>query len=143
MESFWSGIQLLRKQYAHRIEAVCRQWDVTRAEVDVLLFLCYYPERNRAADIVELQGLTKSHVSIAAKALCDRGLLSVSNDENDHRVIRLTPTKASEEIIEAASAVQEGYFKELFGCFTPEELRLWRQLQGKLFSQMHTMGDVG
>lgn len=141
MKEFWNGLMLLRKQYAHRIEPLCHEWGITRAELDVLLFLTNAPELNRATDIVELQGLTKSHVSIAVKALCKRGYLVLTQDSADRRVSRLEVTEAAKELIEVGDALQKAYFAELFGCLTPQELEQFKAVQRKLMSRMHEMSN--
>lgn len=141
MKEFWNGMMLIRKQYAHRLDGVCRTWGITRAELDVLLFLAHEPELNRAADIVELRGLTKSHVSIAAKSLCEHGLLTMSNDLNDHRVMRLTLTEAAQVVVKEGESVQRCFFGELFGCLSPQELEEYKRLQYKLLDRMHKMSS--
>jgi len=141
-QEFWNELQHMRKQYAHMLEQASGAWNMTRAEMDVLMFLANNPTLDRAADIVELRGLTKSHVSIAVKALCDRGFLTTQQDEKDHRVIRLKPTEAAAEVIEAGRAAQCTYYKELFGCFTREEIQQWQYLQKKLLSNMKKLGEI-
>ena len=135
-QEFWSELLLMRRQYGQMLEQVSRPWNLTRAEMEVLMFLVNHPRLDRAADIVELQGLTKSHVSIAVKVLCDRGFLVGEQDEKDRRVIHLKPTEAAAMVIEAGRAAQQTYFKEMFSCFTPEEKQQWMYLQEKLLSNM-------
>lgn len=135
-QEFWNELQLLRRQYGHMLEQAASPWGLTRAEMDVLIFLGNNPGLNRAADIVELRGLTKSHVSIAVKELCDRGFLETCPDEKDRRVIHLKPTDAAAEVIAAGQKAQRAYLKKVFGCFTPEEMQQWHRLQEKLLSNM-------
>ena len=78
-QEFWNELMLMRRQYAHMLEQVSSPWGLTRAEMDVLLFLENNPDLDRAADIVELRGLTKSHVSIAVKTLCKMAGTSASS----------------------------------------------------------------
>lgn len=135
-QEFWNELMLMRRQYAHMLEQVSSPWGLTRAEMDVLLFLENNPDLDRAADIVELRGLTKSHVSIAVKSLCDRGFLASWQDEKDRRVIHLKPTEAAAKAIEAGRTAQCNYFKGIFNCFTQEEMQQWLYLQEKLLSNM-------
>lgn len=135
-QEFWNDLLLMRKQYARMLEQVSDPWGLTRAEMDVLMFLANNPTLDRAADIVELRGLTKSHVSIAVKALCERGLLETRQDENDRRVIHLKPTEAAAEVIRAGKAAQCTCFQKMFSCFAPEEKEQWLYLQKKLLSNM-------
>ena len=82
-----------QKAYGKQLEPVCRKWDLTRSEVDVLLFLYNNPEYDRAADIVTRRGMTKSHVSMSVASLADRNLLQRSASAEDRRTVRLRLTE--------------------------------------------------
>ena len=138
---FWDNLLLIRKAYARTLERVCRDWGLTRAEMDVLLFLANNPERDRASDIVELRGLTKSHVSVAVKGLHDRGLLEATQDAADHRVIHLVPTAAAREMIRAGQESQRQQFSVLLDDFTPAELEEFRRLQKKLLVNLKKLEE--
>ena len=139
---FWNTLLLMRKAYAQAVERVSHKWGLTRAEMDVLLFLSNNPETNRATDIVELRGLTKSHVSIAVKELSDRGFVEISHDEADRRVLHLKATQAAAQVIREGQEAQRAHFAKLFRGFSDEELEQWRALQEKLFANMKTLGDA-
>ena len=138
---FWSNLLLMRKHYSQSLEIPCQTWSMTRAEMDVLLFLSHHPDLDRAADIVEHRGLTKSHVSIAVKQLCERGFLETTQDVEDHRVIHLKPTDEAAEVIEAGKSFQRCYWQTLFDGFSGEELVQLRYLQEKLFDNLRNMGE--
>ena len=72
---YFEVMQDMQKNYARQLEPVCRQWKVTGNELTVLLFLSNNPGYDRAADIVERRGMTKSHVSLSVGTLEHRGLL--------------------------------------------------------------------
>ena len=67
------------------------EWGLSRAEVDVLLFLQNNPGCNTAREVVELRGMAKSGVSKAVDALVRRGYLAAAPDGRDRRVVRLEP----------------------------------------------------
>lgn len=129
---FWSSILLVRKQYAAVIEQVSQRYGLTRAEMDVLLFLGNNPQLDRATDIVEMRGLTKSHVSIAVRGLCQRGYLVAAHDPQDRRVIRLKPTEKAEPAICQGQQAQDRFFEILFADFSEEDWVHWMDLQKKL-----------
>lgn len=139
-DEFWSSLQLMRKAYSQSVEQVSHRHGLTRAELDVLLFLANNPRRDRAADIVELRGLTKSHVSIAVKALCDEGYLETSQDGTDRRVIHLKPTAKAQRVIAMGQQAQREHFARLFEGFSAQEFEQWSALQEKLFDNMKDMG---
>ena len=61
-----------QKGYARLLEPVCKKFDLTRNELDVILFLANNPNFDRAVDIVNNRGLTKSHVSMSVASLESR-----------------------------------------------------------------------
>lgn len=138
---FWGSLQLMRKHYARSMEPVCHEFGVTRAELDVLTFLDAHPNRDRASDIVEFRGLTKSHVSVAAKNLTERGLLEPIPDHYDGRVTHLKLTDRAKPIIAAGREAQKQYFNLIFACYDREELETFRNIHLKLFEHMKNIGD--
>ena len=136
---FWNSLRLMRRVYGQSIEQVSHRFSMTRAELDVLLFLANNPQLDRAADIVELRGLTKSHVSIAVKALCDGGYLEACQDQTDRRVIHLMPTEKAQPVIAAGQKAQKEHLPRLFAGFSQEEIACWKALQVKLIDNARIM----
>ena len=60
---FWDHLFLFKRLYDQTMDPIAQQWDLTRMELDILLFLANAPAYDTAADIVERRRLTKSHVS--------------------------------------------------------------------------------
>ena len=58
-------IQLAKKRYAQLLDPLCDTWDLNKTEVDILLFLANNPGLDRAADIVRIRHIAKSHVSLS------------------------------------------------------------------------------
>ena len=100
-------------------------------ELDLLLFLHNNPDRNTAAEAVRLRQWTKSHVSTAARALQDRGLLSAGHPPGNRKVIRLTPLPAAQEILRQGLEAQARFFAALNRGVTPEERQTMEQLLKK------------
>ena len=71
------------------MDPICKKWDLTRNELDVLLFLANNPEFDRAVDIVNNRGLSKSHVSLSISNLERRGVLERIDDPDDRRTVHL------------------------------------------------------
>ena len=65
-------IQLAKKRYAQLLDPLCDTWDLNKTEVDILLFLANNPGLDRAADIVRIRQITKSHVSLSVSNLEQR-----------------------------------------------------------------------
>ena len=62
------GVRTLKRAYDAALKPVAEAHGLTRNEVDVLLFLANNPGYDTARDIVELRGLTKSHICQSGKS---------------------------------------------------------------------------
>ena len=71
--AFFETALRAQKSYSRLMEPVCKKWDLTHNELDVLLFLANNPEQNRAADIVRGRGMSKGHVSLSLRGGRNRG----------------------------------------------------------------------
>lgn len=121
-----------QKAYSRQLEPVCKKWDLTRSEVDVLLFLFNNPQYDRAADIVAHRGMTKSHVSMSVANLEERGLLLRRFDPADRRQAHLELTRQGLEIAGEAKEQQTRFFCALYRGVTEEEFVLWRKITQKI-----------
>lgn len=121
-----------RKSYGKALEPVCQKWQLTRSELDVMLFLYNNPGFDRAADIVSHRGIAKSHVSLSVATLTSRGLLERHFTAEDRRTAHLHLTQAGQHIAGEAREVQGAFFTKLFAGVTQEELELWLQIIGKV-----------
>ena len=96
-----------KKVYATHLEPLCKKWELTRSEVDVLLFLYNNPGHDRAADIVAHRGIAKSHVSLSVANLEQRQLLCRNFDPADRRAAHLELTEAGQKIAARARKLQD------------------------------------
>ena len=124
-------LQKAQKGYGRALEPTCRQWALTRNEMDVLLFLYNNPQYDRAADIVVCRGISKSHVSLSVNNLEGRGLLRrfVSDDR---RTAHLKLTEQGRAIAQEGREAQRSYFAELYRGITQEEVDQWRRITQKV-----------
>lgn len=130
--NYFDIIQRARREYTLILEPVCRQWELTRNELDVLLFLFNNPERNRAADIVSCRGIAKSHVSLSVGSLEEKQLLLRQAHPTDRRTVHLLLTQQGNRIASQAGAIQRQFFQSLFAGITPEEMAVWLKIIGKI-----------
>lgn len=89
----------LKRLYDHEMAPIMDRYDLTRMELDVLLFLQNNPGCDTAAEIVQLQMMTKSHVSKAVDHLTERGFITQNRDEKNRRRIHLTLTDAAAPVL--------------------------------------------
>lgn len=121
-----------QKAYSRQLEPVCKKWDISRSELDVLLFLYNNPGFDRAADIVTRRGMAKSHVSMSVANLEERGLLSRHFSQTDRRTAHLKLTAQGEEIAAEGRIAQEAFFALLYGNIPEEEFRLFEKTSQKV-----------
>ena len=48
----WDGLSLFKKIYDQSLEPVCKKYQLTRMELDILLFLANNPGYDTAKDII-------------------------------------------------------------------------------------------
>lgn len=130
--NYFDVMAAAKKSYSKLLDPVCRQWDLTRNELDVLLFLHNNPEFDRAADIVSRRGIAKSHVSLGVASLEEKGLLIRRFDSNDRRMAHLELLPQGREIAAQARDIQMHYFSALYQGISEEEFEIWRRITRKV-----------
>ena len=128
-----------QKIYSRCLEPVCRKWDLTRSELDVLLFLYNNPGFDRAADIVERRGMAKSHVSLSVTGLENRGLLQRQFSQKDRRTAHLILTDSAKEIAAEGREAQTRFFVGLYGGISREDYDLWRSISRRIFGNIEIL----
>ena len=138
---YFDVISKAQKSYARFVEPVCRELELTRCELDIILFLYNNPEFCRAADIVEHRGIAKSHVSLGVSGLEQRGLLRRDSAPGDRRTAHLILTERGLAAGARARQVQDSYFDRIYAGVSEEELALWRTLTEKVWDNIENLND--
>ncbi len=123
----------LKRLYVHAFRELMQRENLSRNELLVLLFLASNPKFNTAKDIVELRGLTKSHVCKSVDELSRRGLLEGAPDPHDRRRMQLFPTPAAQGIITEGLAIQRRFFEMLYEGVTEEENETLKRVFEKIW----------
>ena len=131
-----------QKYYTKIMDPLCKTWELTHNELDILLFLHNNPEFDRAADIVSRRGIAKSHVSLSVASLEEKGLLVRRFDENDRRAVHLELTEAGRIISAQARDLQLRYFSALYQGISPEEFEIWRKITQKVRDNINNLDTV-
>ena len=131
-----------QKGYARLMDPICKKWELTRNELDVLLFLANNPEFDRAVDIVNNRGLSKSHVSSSINSLESRGLLIRTEDPNDRRTVHLMLTDASREITAQGQMAQRRFFSYLHQGVTQEQIQLMVEFAQRVSENIKNIDEV-
>lgn len=136
---YFDAMLRAKKGYSRVMDPVCKQWDLTRNELDVMLFLANNPGYDRAADIVSRRGLAKSHVSLSVGSLETKGLLIRSCDPGDRRTIHLKLTEQAMEIARQGREAQVGFFSGIYAGLTSEEVEAWQSIMLKMVANIAKM----
>ena len=137
--NYFDTLLRAQKGYARVLEPICKQWQITRNEMDVLLFLANNPGMDRAVDIVNGRGLSKSHVSFSVNNLEMRGFLARRVDQTDRRTIHLVLTQLVQPIVEAGQKAQRQFFTTIFAGVSREEMAIWRQITEKVSNNIQSL----
>ncbi len=117
---FLDTITTIKKLYTVSLEPVCKQYDLTRMELDILLFLANNPQYDSAKDIIERRKLTKSHVSTSIKSLTKNNYLKPVYLPNNKKTVHLKLNSA-DEIIKAGQQAQKIFFETILKDFSKDE----------------------
>lgn len=128
-----------KRVYSRYLDPVCRQWGLTRNELDVILFLANNPNYDRAADIVALRGISKSHVSLSVSTLESKGLLVREMDPDDRRTVHLKLKADAYFVAEAGRQAQKRFMDCIHAGITEEEMQIWRGMALRIRNNMRNM----
>ena len=140
--AYFDMLSKSQKGYSKILDPVCKKWDLTRSEMDVLLFLYNNPGYDRAADIVTHRGMTKSHVSMSVANLCDLELLVRNFSEVDRRTAHLELTDRGREIAAEGKQAQQEFFARLYQGVPEEELELVKNITRKVCENIENINKT-
>lgn len=140
--NYFDTMARAQKGYARLLEPICKKWDLTRNELDVILFLANNPDYDRAVDIVNHRGLSKSHVSLSVNNLESRGILKRVADPADRRTVHLRLTEQAEPIMEVGCRVQKQFMDYLHQGVTEEQLELMRLFAERVYENIRNIDEV-
>jgi MarR family transcriptional regulator for hemolysin len=142
ISSYFDTLSQSQKIYTRQLEPVCRKWELTRSELDVLLFLYNNPQYTRAADIVTHRGMTKSHVSMSVANLEQRKFLERQFSPADRRTANLLLTPQGRQIAAEGKQAQQRFFEELYQGVTEDEFRLWEAVTQKVRANIENLNKT-
>lgn len=136
---YFNVMGIAKKSYNMILAPVCSQWEITRNELDVLLFLGNNPGFDRATDIVTYRGMAKSHVSLSVSNLESRGFLVRRFDEADRRTAHLVLTEQGSAIAAQARVYQTQFFSALHRGITEEEFAIWGSITQRVCENIRAL----
>ena len=135
---FWEHEGAGERLYYELLGAICRKFEITKTELDILLFLAHYPAHDTATQIVQYRHLSKSNVSVSLRELQKRGWVQAEYRDNNRKTLHLSLCPTSKRVVEAGQEAQREFFSILFDGFSEKEKAdLFRSLE-KLADNVHT-----
>ena len=140
--NYFDIMGVAKRSYNMILSPVCSKWELTRNELDVLLFLQNNPQYDRATDIVTYRGIAKSHVSMSVANLESRGFLVRKYDETDRRTAHLVLTEQGCGVAGEARKYQTQFFSALYQGVTEEEFALWGRVTEKVCNNIRNLETI-
>ena len=140
--NYFNTLGMAKKSYNMILAPICSKWEITRNELDVLLFLRNNPQYDRATDIVTYRGIAKSHVSMSVANLESRGFLARKFDEADRRTAHLVLTEQGYGIAREARKYQTQFFSALYQEVTEDEFALWGRVTEKVCNNIRNLEKI-
>ena len=129
----FTGFRSLFRLYDKLLKKVCMEHNLTVIEADIISFLQNNPEKDTAADIVELRMLSKGAVSKGVDSMIQKSLLERFPDTEDRRKIHLRLMPQAGPITATVEEVRDEFLETVLAGFTKEELEMQSRFLRKLF----------
>lgn len=134
----WEHQNAVKTLYAKCIGPVCVKHNLTRMELDILLFLANNPCFDTATDIIEVRYLSKSQVSASIKSLEKAGYIRKSYTEENHKTAHLLICEGTSLIIQDGRDAQERFLEIMLQGFTQEQIDAMRQYNAHILENIDT-----
>lgn len=121
MYNLLESIFMSKELYQTILEPICNKYNMTFTEMVILLFLANNPEHDTATDIVAKRRLTKSAVSMAVRALQNRGFITGKFADGNHRSIHLKVCESANDIIREGRKTQKAFLQIVTNDFSDSE----------------------
>lgn len=115
----WALYVRLEKAYSQGFKRFVEDSGLSVMENKVLWALDSDPSLHTAADLVRNHKMAKSHVSLAVKALTEKGYLTQSAGAG--RCIHLQCTPAAQQLVERGRTDMQALYQQIYRGFSQEE----------------------
>lgn len=139
--AMWNAVDAVVKLYDEILSPVYVKHDLTKSELDILLFLANNPEYDRAVDIIDVRKVAKSHVSASVHSLLEKGYLKKKEQTDNRRDIHLSVTKKADRIIADGRAAQKIFDRTIMKGLTHEDLKALQEASDKVLDNCRKYGD--
>lgn len=135
--NLWEHQNVIKTFYAKCVEKVCEKHQITRMELDILLFLANNPLFDTASDIVEVRCLSKSQVSVSIQLLEKKGYLRKEYREGNRKTAHLQICDRALPIVTDGKAAQEQFITVMFAGISQKELEILKQCNRRILENIN------
>lgn len=116
------------------------RYGLKQAEVDVLMFLCEFPDRT-PTEIARELCMNKGHVSIATDGLCKKEYLLSERDAKDRRIVHFTVTDKGRAVNREILQIKDQVNERIFGDLSKKELNALCAITAKLIAKIDALSE--
>ncbi len=126
----------VHNSFEEKVSTWAKEYSLSKIEAETLVFLYYFPEKNRACDITFQRGFSKGHISKAINSLLEKKLITISLDGTDRRYQHIIIKDNAKSFIEGINALRKDYFLSLKEGLTDEEIETLLKIIRKITQNM-------
>lgn len=134
--NLWEHQNAIKTLYSKCIGSICAAHNVSRMEIDILLFLANNPCFDTAKDITRIRYLSKSQVSVSIKLLEERGFLKKRYMEGNRKTAHLVISEPASDIISDGRAAQKRFFEIMLKDFAREEMEAMQRFTERIWENI-------
>ncbi|MCD8367081.1 MAG: MarR family transcriptional regulator [Clostridiales bacterium] len=113
---------LMKRLFERRSKALLDAYQLRMIELDILLFLFHSQGAPTATDIIKAKHISKAHVSKSIERLHRQGFITLYEDEEDRRILRIQLMPQADEVIEQAVQIRSECKDAMLEGVAEEEL---------------------
>lgn len=130
------GINRLLRLNERLLKDVCARYNLSSVETDIISFLHNNPERDTAADIVELRLLSKGCVSKAVESLMEQGYIIRTQDPSDRRRQHLKLTEQASPVTRMIDQSHRKLYGILLSGFDRQDTESFEMYMDRIFANI-------
>lgn len=136
--NIWEHQNAIKTLYSNCVGSICTKHNITRMELDILLFLANNPRYDTATDIIEIRYLSKSQVSASIKLLEAKGYLLKEYSCHNRKTAHLKICDRARRIIQDGQAAQGQFFTIMTDGFSQEEIHTMKQYNSRIWANINS-----
>lgn len=129
-------IRYMMKLYEKYLETIQIKYQLSYIEITIIGFLYNNPEKDTAADIVEVRMIPKGNVSAGVEALVQKRILSRRQDQHDRRKNHLYLLETAFPIIHEIEKINKNFREQIFQNFSKDDLITYENMNNLILENL-------